>query len=213
MLGLLKSALPRVEGEIFCCPEVLYWLCLAVYAGLARVVLHSEEEVVYCPEGFLWLCLVLNAELARVVLLSEEEVVYCPETLHWLYLALNAGLSRAILQWVVCCPEVLYWLWQALTLGLLELYQTVKERLRPTPVHAHYIFSLHDVARVVQGILLMSPRSRIRKMRTKKKAEREEASKCGVCVRRYWSLLLQVMRRTAVVTTAFPPPASVVWFW
>ncbi|XP_076466624.1 dynein heavy chain domain-containing protein 1-like isoform X2 [Babylonia areolata] len=60
---------------------------------------------------------------------------------------------------------------RALTLGLLELYQSVKERLRPTPVHAHYIFSLHDVARVVQGILLMSPRSRIRKMRTKKKEE------------------------------------------
>lgn len=57
----------------------------------------------------------------------------------------------------------------------------MKERLRPTPVHAHYVFSLHDVARVVQGILLMSPRSRIRKMRTKKKAEREEASKCGPC--------------------------------
>ena len=57
----------------------------------------------------------------------------------------------------------------------------MKERLRPTPVHAHYVFSLHDVARVVQGILLMSPRSRIRKMRTKKKAEREEASKCGTC--------------------------------
>ncbi|KAL8594105.1 hypothetical protein ACOMHN_000817 [Nucella lapillus] len=64
---------------------------------------------------------------------------------------------------------------RALTMGLLELYQAVRERLRPTPVQAHYIFSLHDVARVVQGIMLMSPRSRIRKMRTKKKGEREEA--------------------------------------
>ncbi|XP_070211333.1 dynein heavy chain domain-containing protein 1-like isoform X3 [Littorina saxatilis] len=60
---------------------------------------------------------------------------------------------------------------KALTLGLLELYSLVKERLRPTPVHAHYIFSLHDLAKVVQGIQLMSPRSRIRKMRASKKED------------------------------------------
>jgi hypothetical protein len=56
-----------------------------------------------------------------------------------------------------------------MTLGLLDLYGRVKEKLRPTPANAHYIFSLHDIARVVHGILLMSPRSRSRKMMRKKK--------------------------------------------
>ena len=61
------------------------------------------------------------------------------------------------------------YLFQALTLGLLELYQKIKEKFRPTPSHAHYVFSLHDISRVVQGILLMSPRSRTRKMMKIKK--------------------------------------------
>lgn len=56
-----------------------------------------------------------------------------------------------------------------MTLGLLDLYGRIKEKLRPTPTNAHYLFSLHDVARVVHGILLMSPRSRSRKMLRKKK--------------------------------------------
>ncbi|XP_052095798.1 dynein heavy chain domain-containing protein 1-like isoform X11 [Mytilus californianus] len=58
---------------------------------------------------------------------------------------------------------------RAMTLGLLDLYGRIKEKLRPTPSNAHYLFSLHDVARVVHGILLMSPRSRSRKMLRKKK--------------------------------------------
>ncbi|KAL3832089.1 hypothetical protein ACJMK2_023767 [Sinanodonta woodiana] len=58
---------------------------------------------------------------------------------------------------------------RALTLGLLELYQRVKDKFRPTPAHAHYIFTIHDIAKVVQGILLMSPRSRTRKMLRVKK--------------------------------------------
>jgi len=63
---------------------------------------------------------------------------------------------------------------QAMTLGLLDLYHKIKEKFRPTPCHAHYVFSLHDISRVVQGILLMSPRSRTRKMMKIKKE-----SKCG----------------------------------
>ncbi|XP_025095393.1 dynein heavy chain domain-containing protein 1-like isoform X2 [Pomacea canaliculata] len=60
---------------------------------------------------------------------------------------------------------------KALTHGLLELYNLVKEHLRPTPIHAHYIYTLHDISRVVHGILLMSPRSHIRKLRTHKKGD------------------------------------------
>ena len=65
--------------------------------------------------------------------------------------------------------DFINFVFKALTLGLLELYQKVKEKFRPTPTHAHYIFSLHDISRVVQGILLMSPRSRTRKMMKIKK--------------------------------------------
>ena len=53
--------------------------------------------------------------------------------------------------------------------GLLELYHCVKEKLRPSPGHAHYIFSLHDVVRVTQGIMLMSPRTRIKKAKVKRR--------------------------------------------
>lgn len=63
-----------------------------------------------------------------------------------------------------------------MTLGLLDLYGRIKEKFRPTPNNAHYIFSLHDIARVVHGILLMSPRSRSRKMLRKKKDG--DSSKC-----------------------------------
>lgn len=69
------------------------------------------------------------------------------------------------------CYIVMYQTMQALTHGLLELYHLVKEHLRPTPIHAHYIYTLHDISRVVHGILLMSPRSHIRKLRTHKKGE------------------------------------------
>lgn len=61
---------------------------------------------------------------------------------------------------------------RALTLGLLELYQRVKERFKLTPSHAHYVFSLHDISRVVQGILIMLPRARTRKMMKIKKDKR-----------------------------------------
>ncbi|KAK6166840.1 hypothetical protein SNE40_023452 [Patella caerulea] len=60
---------------------------------------------------------------------------------------------------------------QAMVVGLLELYNLVRDKLKPTPAHAHYIFSLHDLAKVVQGVLLMSPRSRVRKNKHAKKTE------------------------------------------
>lgn len=65
---------------------------------------------------------------------------------------------------------------QAMTLGLLEMYHKIKDKLRPTPTQAHYVFNLHDVARVVHGILLMSPRSRTRKMMRRKKGDNESSN-------------------------------------
>lgn len=73
-----------------------------------------------------------------------------------------------------------------MTLGLLELYTKVKDRFRPTPSHAHYVFSLHDISRVVQGILLMSPRSRTRKMmKIRKESELECFLVCHIVIVRF----------------------------
>ncbi|KAJ8313864.1 hypothetical protein KUTeg_008425 [Tegillarca granosa] len=58
---------------------------------------------------------------------------------------------------------------RAMSLGLLEIYHRIKEKFKPTPAHVHYVFSLRDIAQVIQGILLMSPRSRTRKMMRRKK--------------------------------------------
>ena len=54
---------------------------------------------------------------------------------------------------------------QAIVTGLIELFGHVRMRLRPTPAHAHYVFTMHEFARVLQGMLLMSPRSKIKPKR------------------------------------------------
>ncbi|CAL1542047.1 unnamed protein product, partial [Lymnaea stagnalis] len=61
---------------------------------------------------------------------------------------------------------------RAMCQALLELHQSVKDKLRPSPSQAHYIFSLHDINKVVQGMQLMSPRTHIKKGKTKKKGEK-----------------------------------------
>ena len=43
-------------------------------------------------------------------------------------------------------------------LSLLEIYQMVRDRFLQTPLHSQYVFSLHDVAHTVHGVMLMSPR-------------------------------------------------------
>lgn len=76
-----------------------------------------------------------------------------------------------------------------MTLGLLEMYHKIKEKLRPTPTQAHYVFNLHDVARVVHGILLMSPRSRTRKMMRRKKGD-NESSNFHWKKKKYWHFFM-----------------------
>ena len=51
---------------------------------------------------------------------------------------------------------------QAIVQGLIEIYSSVQDKLRPTPTQAHYIFTMHDIGRVLNGMLLMSPRSKIK---------------------------------------------------
>ena len=57
--------------------------------------------------------------------------------------------------------------------GLLDVYRAVQDNLRPTPARAHYVFTLHDLAHVVEGMLLLSPRSKA-KPKPKPKARREK---------------------------------------
>ncbi|XP_077979356.1 dynein heavy chain domain-containing protein 1-like [Glandiceps talaboti] len=47
----------------------------------------------------------------------------------------------------------------AILSATIELYSVVQKNLTPTPVNAHYVFSLHDVARCVSSMFLLSPRS------------------------------------------------------
>ncbi|KAK7008742.1 dynein heavy chain domain-containing protein 1, partial [Biomphalaria glabrata] len=58
---------------------------------------------------------------------------------------------------------------RAMSSALLDLYQTVRDKLLPSPSKPHYIFSLHDLSKVVQGILLLSPRIHLKKGKTVKK--------------------------------------------
>ena len=53
-------------------------------------------------------------------------------------------------------------LFQALVQATLDIYGAIREQLKPTPSTPQYMFSLHDLAKVVEGMLLMSPRSKIK---------------------------------------------------
>ncbi|XP_064648692.1 dynein axonemal heavy chain 6-like isoform X2 [Lineus longissimus] len=64
---------------------------------------------------------------------------------------------------------------KAMMQGIIDLYKLIQAQFRPTPAQAHYMFSLHDLAHVVQGILLMSPRSRST-LKSKKKVGKKASS-------------------------------------
>ena len=43
--------------------------------------------------------------------------------------------------------------------GSVEIFQNIKEQLRPRPVTAHYTFNLRDLSKVFQGIMQVTPRT------------------------------------------------------
>ena len=51
---------------------------------------------------------------------------------------------------------------QAVVKSTEELFYKVREYLQPTPANAHYIFTFHDLARVISSVMLMSPRSKVK---------------------------------------------------
>lgn len=59
---------------------------------------------------------------------------------------------------------------QAISSSTISLFERIKQDLRPIPTHPHYIFTQHDVARVFQGMMLLSSKTKTRargKARTK----------------------------------------------
>ena len=61
---------------------------------------------------------------------------------------------------------------QALVQGVLDVYKGVREHLHPSPATPHYVFNLKHVTRALDGILLMSSRT---KARPKPRAQRDNA--------------------------------------
>jgi hypothetical protein len=50
----------------------------------------------------------------------------------------------------------------------MSLFEKISQDLRPTPVHPHYVFTQHDMARVFQGMMLLSSKTRPRAKSMKK---------------------------------------------
>ena len=48
---------------------------------------------------------------------------------------------------------------EPLVLGTVELYNSIRSELLPTPSKSHYTFNLRDLSKVVQGIMRGDPRS------------------------------------------------------
>ncbi|XP_067841628.1 dynein heavy chain domain-containing protein 1-like [Heptranchias perlo] len=73
--------------------------------------------------------------------------IYTPSVLGWLNNFPTYTLTRHAL------------LAKALVCATVELYQQVRDKLKPSPSHAHYLFSVVDVGKVLNGLLLMHPSS------------------------------------------------------
>lgn len=43
-----------------------------------------------------------------------------------------------------------------------EMFNKVRKHLLPTPANAHCVFSYYDIARIISGCMLMSPRSKVK---------------------------------------------------
>lgn len=85
----------------------------------------------------------------------------------------NGQCSCMLSQMYIIFTILFFLFLKAMSEAMMEMYECVKERLRPCPSQAHYIFSLHDLSRIVQGIMLMSPRTRIKKAKVKRKEGEE----------------------------------------
>ncbi|CAI9742248.1 Hypothetical predicted protein [Octopus vulgaris] len=60
---------------------------------------------------------------------------------------------------------------KCLTESTIELYSRVKAKLKPTPEHPYYSFTLHDVAHIYNGLRSLTPRNASVLLKEMKKAE------------------------------------------
>lgn len=70
-----------------------------------------------------------------------------------------SSIFRTILQWHFTSggyPAAVQSLTLALIAATLEIYSKSMEKLLPTPTKSHYVFNLRDLARVIQGMMMMS---------------------------------------------------------
>lgn len=81
------------------------------------------------------------------------------------------------------CGNFFFFL-QALSSATVKMYNVIRQELRPTPLHPHYLFTQHELSRVVQGMSLLSSKSRGRprpraRRRTEPGREVERETKLG----------------------------------
>ena len=64
---------------------------------------------------------------------------------------------------------------QAISNSIVSLFGKISRDLRPSPTHPHYVFSQHDIARVFQGMMLLSSKTKTRpRAKAKKKTPKIE---------------------------------------
>lgn len=73
---------------------------------------------------------------------------------------------------------------QTLSSASIKMYNVIRQKLRPTPLHPHFLFTQHELSRVVQGMSLLSSKSRGRprprgRRRTEIGTETEHQTKTG----------------------------------
>ncbi|XP_029192398.2 LOW QUALITY PROTEIN: dynein heavy chain domain-containing protein 1-like [Acropora millepora] len=85
---------------------------------------------------------------------------------------------------------------KALSSATVKMYNVIRQELRPTPLHPHYLFTQHELSRVVQGMSLLSSKSRGRprpraRRRTEPGREVERETKLGPILARSVDLYIQ----------------------
>ncbi len=52
--------------------------------------------------------------------------------------------------------------------SLIDIYQSVAEKLKPVPAKPHYVFNMKDLSRVVQGLQLVASKTKVKPKNVKK---------------------------------------------
>eukprot|EP00061_Rhincodon_typus_P016266 g44386.t1 len=93
---------------------------------------------------------------------------------------LSAIYTPCVTQWLNSFPTYTLArhtdLAQALVSATVELYQRVRQTLKPSPSRAHYLFSMVDIGAVLNGIFLLNPASITMLVKPKKDIQKHSGS-------------------------------------